>query len=51
MFLDEPYELIESRENIPGIVLHPCADDFIEANDCNKPRKFIPTRRPASDMS
>ena len=47
---DEPFELIESRENVPGIILHPCSDDYIETND-NKPRKFIPTRRPASDMS
>lgn len=48
----EPCELIKSNNDMPGIIIHPCADsqEFFETND-NMKRKFMPTRRPANDFN
>lgn len=48
----EPCELIKSNNEMPGIVIHPCADsqEFFE-NNTNATRKFMPTRRPAYDFN
>lgn len=47
----EPCELIKSNNEIPGIVIHPCADMIFENADSSNKLKYIPTRRPANDMS
>lgn len=48
----EPCELVKSRNDMPGIIIHPCADsqEFFEENK-NVQRKFMPTRRPANEFN
>lgn len=47
----EPCELIKSNNDMPGIIIHPCAEsqEFFD-NNTNVTRKFMPTRRPANDF-
>ncbi len=50
-FTVEPCELIKSKDDIPGIVIHPCIDQQDTFDNSHLKRKFIPTKRPADDFS
>jgi len=47
----EPCELIKSNNDMPGIIIHPCADQQDFFDNSNATRKFMPTRRPANDIN
>ncbi len=48
--LDEPCELVKSKPDIPGIVVHPCTDHVELSADASGKIKFIQTKRPPSNF-